>query len=123
MDPSPSVSISLSVFPANGGGWRAATATVDATLEVGKVSSVQAFLTREAKFARRWLYGKGIMLPEEDLNPVDAELRAFFECCKDPLHKRPKADLTAGLNDSTAVILSPPLSPALSAGPELLLDT
>jgi predicted dehydrogenase len=65
-----------------------------------------AFLTREAKFARRWLYGKGIMLPEEDLNPVDAELRAFFECCKDPLHKRPKADLTAGLNDSTAVILS-----------------
>jgi hypothetical protein len=68
--------------------------------------AADAFLTREAKFARRWLYGKGIMLPEEDYNPVDAELRAFFECCKDPLHKRPKADLTAGLNDSTAVILS-----------------
>jgi predicted dehydrogenase len=65
-----------------------------------------AFLAREAKFARRWLYSKGIMLPEEDYNSVDAELRGFFECCKDPLHKKPKSDLTIGLNDSTAVILS-----------------
>jgi hypothetical protein len=37
-----------------------------------------SFLAREAKFARRWLYSKGIMAPEEEL----------------------------GLNDSTAVILS-----------------
>jgi len=64
------------------------------------------FIAREAKFARRWLYSKGIMLPEEDYNSVDGELRDFFECCKDPMHHKPKSDLTVGLNDSTAVILS-----------------
>ena len=68
--------------------------------------AADAFLTREAKFARRWLYSKGIMVPEEDYNPVDGELRGFFECCKDPLNKKPKANLEVGLNDSISVILS-----------------
>ena len=68
--------------------------------------SNDSFLAREAKFARRWLYSKGIMMPEEDRNPVDIELEDFFLCCKNPNGKKPKADLEVGLADSTAVILS-----------------
>ncbi|HWQ54650.1 MAG TPA: Gfo/Idh/MocA family oxidoreductase [Bryobacteraceae bacterium] len=63
-----------------------------------------SFLAREAKFARRWLYSKGIMVPEEDRNPVDVELEEFFVSCK--TGRRPKADLEVGLQDSTTVILS-----------------
>jgi len=70
------------------------------------LSAEDSFLAREAKFARRWLYTKGIMVPEEDRNPVDVELEDFFECCKNPAGKKPKADLEVGLHDSTAVILS-----------------
>jgi predicted dehydrogenase len=84
----------------------AATRGVPLLLAKDSPEAADPFLAREAKFARRWLYGKGIMLPEEDYNPVDGELRGFFECCKDPLHKKPNSDLTIGLNDSTAVILS-----------------
>jgi predicted dehydrogenase len=65
-----------------------------------------SFLSRESKFARRWLYSKGIMAPEEDRNPVTVELEDFFLCCKDPANKKPKSNLEVGLNDSTAVILS-----------------
>ena len=31
------------------------------------------------KFARRWLYTKGVMVPEEDKNPVDNELESFLQ--------------------------------------------
>jgi|HubBroStandDraft_1064217.scaffolds.fasta_scaffold03602_6 predicted dehydrogenase len=65
-----------------------------------------SFLARESKFARRWLYSKGIMAPEEDRNPVTIELEDFFLCCKDPANHKPKSNLEVGLNDSTAVILS-----------------
>jgi predicted dehydrogenase len=65
-----------------------------------------SFLQRELKFARRWMYTKGIMMPEEDRNPVDVSLEQFFLCCQDPANRRPKADLEVGLEDSTAVILS-----------------
>ena len=65
-----------------------------------------SFFSREAKFARRWLASKGILVPEEDRNPVDVELEDFFNCCKDPVNRKPKADLEIGLSDSTAVILS-----------------
>ncbi len=69
-------------------------------------SSDDSFLSREAKFARRWLYSKGIMTPEEDRNPVTVELEDFFLCCRDAVNRKPKANLEIGLNDSTAVILS-----------------
>jgi predicted dehydrogenase len=69
-------------------------------------SGSDSFLDREAKFARRWLYSKGIMTPEEERNPVTVELEDFFLCCKDPANRKPKANLEIGLNDSTAVILS-----------------
>lgn len=64
-----------------------------------------SFLAREAKFARRWLYSKGIMVPEEDRNPVDVQMEEFFLCCKNP-NRKVKADLEIGLQDSTAVILT-----------------
>ena len=64
----------------------------------------ESFFSREAKFARRWLTSKGVILQEEQRNPVDTELDSFFECCR--TGKRPLADLEIGLADSVAVILS-----------------
>ncbi len=64
----------------------------------------ESFLEKELKFARRWLYSKGVMLPEEDRNPVDVEMESFFNSCK--TGQRPKADLEVGLADATTVILS-----------------
>ncbi len=64
----------------------------------------ESFLAREAKFARRWLTAKGVLVQEEARNPVDAELGSFFQNCRDG--ERPKADLEIGLADSVAVILS-----------------
>lgn len=62
------------------------------------------FFTRESKLARRWLYSKGILLPEEERNPVDTELEGFLKDSR--TGARPKADVEVGLSDSTAVILS-----------------
>jgi len=67
-------------------------------------SGKENFLNREVKFARRWLTAKGVMLQEEQRNPVDVELESFYQNCKDG--QRPKADLEIGLADSVAVILS-----------------
>jgi len=64
----------------------------------------EGFLERETKYARRWLYAKGIFTQEETRNPVDAELESFFANCRDL--KRPRADAEIGLANSTAVILS-----------------
>lgn len=64
----------------------------------------ESFLEKEMKFARRWLYSKGVMVPEEDRNPVDVSMESFFNCCK--TGARPKADINVGLEDSTAVMLS-----------------
>ncbi|HEY2015306.1 MAG TPA: Gfo/Idh/MocA family oxidoreductase [Bryobacteraceae bacterium] len=64
----------------------------------------EGFLDREVKFARRWLTAKGVMLQEEQRNPVDVELESFFRNCRDG--QRPRADLEVGLADSVAVILS-----------------
>ena len=68
------------------------------------VTGNEPFLDREMKFARRYLYSKGVMTPEEGRNPVDIELESFFANVRDG--KRPKADLEVGLADSTSVILS-----------------
>ncbi|HYW42527.1 MAG TPA: Gfo/Idh/MocA family oxidoreductase [Bryobacteraceae bacterium] len=67
-------------------------------------SGKEGFLDREAKFARRWLTAKGIMLQEEQKNPVDVELESFFQNCRDG--QMPRANLEVGLADSVAVILS-----------------
>lgn len=73
-------------------------------LDQHKVQSSDSFIQSELKFAKMWLYGKGIMVPEEESNPVDVELESFFDCCA--TGKRPLADLEVGLHDSSAVILS-----------------
>jgi predicted dehydrogenase len=64
----------------------------------------ESFLEKEMKFARLWLYQKGILVPEEEKNPVDTELESFFNDCR--TGGRPRADLEVGLQDSIAVILS-----------------
>jgi predicted dehydrogenase len=64
----------------------------------------ESFLEKELKYARLWLYQKGILVPEEEKNPVDTELESFFHDVRTGGH--PKADLEIGLQDSIAVILS-----------------
>jgi len=64
----------------------------------------ESFIDKEVKFAKRWLTSRGVMVQEEQRNPVDVELESFFQNCRDG--KRPKADLEIGLADSVAVILS-----------------
>ncbi len=63
-----------------------------------------SFLARESKIARRWLFDKGILSPQEDRNPVDTELESFLSSARSG--NRPLADLEVGLANSTAVILS-----------------
>ncbi len=63
-----------------------------------------SFLDRESKLGRRWLYSKGVIVPEEAHNPVETELESFFNDSK--TGARPKADIEVGLADSTTVILS-----------------
>jgi predicted dehydrogenase len=63
-----------------------------------------SFIQREMKFARLWLYKKGILVPEEPVNPVDTELEGFFHSVR--TGTRPRADLEVGLMDSTTVMLS-----------------
>ena len=67
-------------------------------------ASDESFLGREAKFARRWLTSKGILAQEEATNPVDTELRSFFEGCR--AAKTTVAPIEIGMNDAIAVILS-----------------
>lgn len=73
-------------------------------LSKDEVSEQDSFMQKELKFARRWLYSKGVMVPEEDRNPVDQQLIEFWDCCR--TGAKPKADLEIGLSDSIAVILS-----------------
>ena len=68
------------------------------------ITGKESFLDREAKFARRWLFSKGLMVQEERKNPVDVELESFFQNCKDL--QKPKADIEIGLADSIAVMLA-----------------
>jgi predicted dehydrogenase len=64
----------------------------------------QPLLQREPKFAKLWMYEKGILTPEEDVNPVDTELTSFLNDAR--TGARAKADVEVGLGDSTAVMLS-----------------
>ena len=73
-------------------------------LDKDQLQTDDSFLEKEMKFARRWLYSKGVMLPEEDRNPVDVELESFFDACH--TGKRPLADMEIGLADATTVCLA-----------------
>ena len=63
-----------------------------------------SFLAKEMKYARRWLYSKGVALPQEDRNPVDVQMESFFDCCR--TGDLPTADVKVGLANATAAILS-----------------
>ena len=69
-----------------------------------QISGEEPFFQREMKYARRWLYSKGIMVPQEERNPVDVQLETFLQSCRSG--KQPKAGLEAGLDDAAAVILA-----------------
>lgn len=64
----------------------------------------EGFVEKEMKFARRWLYQKGIMVPNEQRNPVTVSLESFFNDCK--TGGKPKSHFEVGLDDSTSVILA-----------------
>lgn len=73
-------------------------------LSQDQLSDSDSFLAKEMKYAKRWLYSKGIMTPEETKNPVDTQLEGFLESIR--TGKKPLADLEIGLADSTTVILA-----------------
>lgn len=73
-------------------------------LSKDEITDQDSFVQKELKFARRWLYSKGVMVPEEENNPVDQQLIEFWDCVR--TGAKPKADLEIGLSDSAAVILS-----------------
>jgi predicted dehydrogenase len=85
-------------------GTGAGSKSLPILLEKDQMTGSESFLDREMKFARRWLYSKGVMVPTESKNPVNGEIEGFFESVR--TGKRPLADLEVGLADSTAVILS-----------------
>ncbi len=72
--------------------------------EKDTVTNNDSFISRELKYARQWLYNKGVMVPEEDRNPVDVSLESFFNDIR--TLSRPKADLEVGLGDSASVMLA-----------------
>jgi predicted dehydrogenase len=69
-----------------------------------ELTGKEGFFDKEVKFARRWLTAKGIVMQEEQKNPVDVELESFFQNCRDG--KKPRADVEVGLSDAVSVILS-----------------
>lgn len=73
-------------------------------LEKDQFKADESFLGKELKYARRWLYSKGVMLPEEERDPVEVQMESFFNSCR--TGDTPKADIGVGLANSTAVILS-----------------
>ncbi|HYO80745.1 MAG TPA: Gfo/Idh/MocA family oxidoreductase [Bryobacteraceae bacterium] len=69
-----------------------------------EMTGSESFVEKELKFARRWLYSKNIMVPQEAKNPVTTSLEHFFNDCK--VGKKPKADYMIGLHDSATVCMA-----------------
>ncbi|MDE0109413.1 MAG: Gfo/Idh/MocA family oxidoreductase [Bryobacterales bacterium] len=63
-----------------------------------------SFVEKELFFAKTWAYNKGILRPEEDIDPEYAELSSFLKDVA--TGSRPKADIGVGLQDSVAVMLA-----------------
>ena len=70
----------------------AATKGVPLLLPKDSPSNADSFLSREAKFGRRWLYSKGIMIPEEDKNPVNVELEDFHGLLQEPCREEAEVE-------------------------------
>jgi len=71
-----------------------------------EIKDSDSFLQKEMKFARRWLYSKGVMVPEEEVDPEYAELKSYLECIRDNKPENVKANLEVGLLDSLGVMMS-----------------
>ena len=69
-----------------------------------ELAQSDSFVQKEAKFARRWLYSKNIMVPTETRNPVTTAMESFFNDAKNG--GQPKANMEVGLADSITVILA-----------------
>ena len=82
----------------------AGQAGVPILLDRDKVTPNTSFVDREMKYARQWLYSKGVMMPEEPKNPVDTELESFLNDCK--TGGRPRANIDVGLADSATVMMT-----------------
>ncbi len=67
-------------------------------------SPSMGFIAREAAFAKRWLYNKGILTPTEEQNPEYTELESFLLDVRDG--GKPRSDIEVGLQDSIAVMLA-----------------
>ncbi len=62
------------------------------------------FIDKEIFFAKTWAYRKGILRPNETVDPEYAELSSFLTDVATGGH--PRADIKVGLQDSIAVILA-----------------
>jgi len=62
------------------------------------------FIEKEVEYAKRWMYSKGIMMPEEDQDPEYTELESFLTDVRDG--GKPRSDIEVGLQDSVAVMLA-----------------
>lgn len=73
-------------------------------LDRDKVTPNTSFVDKEMRYARQWLYSKGVMMPEEPKNPVDTELSSFLSDCK--TGGKPRANIDVGLADSATVMMT-----------------
>jgi len=101
----------------DGGGetWKAGATVATDTLEQGDglplIPGIKdlnspdvGFIEKEMEYAKRWMYQKGILRPEEDVDPEYAELESFLRDVRDG--GTPAANVEVGLQDSVAVMLS-----------------
>jgi len=70
-----------------------------------EMTGKESFLEKESKFARRWLYSKNIMVPNESKNPVTTSLESFFNDIRSG-NTTPRANFRVGLDDSISVIMA-----------------
>ena len=93
--------------------WTAGATVIEGAISKGfpilpmnefEMRDADSFLSKELKFAKRWLYNKGVLVPAELRDPVAVELEDFLLCIRDG--KKPRADLEVGLMDSIGVMLS-----------------
>jgi len=69
-----------------------------------EMSGNEGFVEKEMKFARRWLYSKNVMVPQEAKNPVTSSLEHFFGDVR--TGGTPRANYNIGLDDSISVIMA-----------------
>lgn len=100
---------------ASGEAWKAGATVGSDTAEQGDgfpiipgirdlSSGDVGFIEKEMEYAKRWLYQKGIMSPEDDKDPEYRELESFLMDVRDG--GRPRSDIEVGLQDSVAVMLA-----------------